>query len=97
MAAGLSERLPATEKPGLAARMRRATWKGQRIDWSAYVFILPFFASFLIFLVAPILFGGYVSFTEWGIVGDPKWIGLENFTRAFSDPWVPKIWGNTLK
>jgi hypothetical protein len=74
MATGISERV--TEKrqqPGLLARLQRATWKGQRIDWSAYLFVLPFFASFLVFLVVPIVFGGYVSFTEWGIVGEPKW------------------------
>jgi multiple sugar transport system permease protein len=97
MATGLSERLTAANQPSITDRLRRATWKGQRIDWSAYVFVLPFFASFLVFLVAPIFFGGYVSLTEWGIVGDPKWIGLDNYTRAFSDPWVPKIWTNTLK
>jgi multiple sugar transport system permease protein len=97
MATGLSERLTATRPPGLLARLQRATWKGQRIDWSAYVFVLPFFVSSLVFLVAPIFFGGYVSLTEWGIVGDPKWVGLDNFARAFADPWVPKIWVNTLK
>jgi multiple sugar transport system permease protein len=97
MATGLSERLTAANRPSIADRLRRATWKGQRIDWSAYVFVLPFVLSSFVFLVAPIFFGGYVSLTEWGIVGDPKWIGLDNFTRAFSDPWVPKIWTNTLK
>jgi len=97
MATGLSERIEAKPSPGFVERLRRASWKGQRIDWSAYVFILPFFISFSVFLVAPIFFGGYVSLTEWGIVGDPKWIGFDNFTRALADPWVPKIWGNTLK
>lgn len=97
MATGLTEGLTAARHPGVLTQLSRATWKGQRVDWSAYVFILPFFVSFLVFLVAPILFGGYVSLTEWGIVGDPKWIGLDNFARALSDPWVPKIWANTLK
>jgi multiple sugar transport system permease protein len=97
MATGLSERLTPARQPGLLDRLRRVTWKGQRIDWSAYAFILPFVLSSFVFLVAPIFFGGYVSLTEWGIVGEPKWIGLDNFARAFSDPWVPKIWTNTLK
>jgi len=97
MATGLSERLTEARPPGLLARLQRASWKGQRIDWSAYIFILPFVVSSFVFLLAPILFGGYVSLTEWGIVGDPKWLGLDNFARAFADPWVPKIWANTLK
>jgi multiple sugar transport system permease protein len=98
MATGILERTTETKRPpDLLARLRRATWQGQRIDWSAYLFILPFFVAFLVFLVAPIVLGGYVSMTQWGIVGDPEWIGLDNFTRALSDPWVPKIWFNTLK
>jgi multiple sugar transport system permease protein len=39
----------------------------------------------------------YVSFTEWSVVGDPKWVGLANYARALSDPWVPKVWRNTLQ
>src|SRR6185369_8851756 len=79
MATGLSERLPADQQQGLWARlttrMRRATWNGRRIDWSAYLFILPFIIGSFVFLLAPIVFGGYVSFTQWGIVGDPTWVG----------------------
>lgn len=97
MATGLTERLAEKRHVGLFARLRRASWQGQRIDWSAYIFILPFFGSFLVLLIAPIIFGGYVSLTEWGIVGDPKWIGWDNYARALADPWVPKIWLNTLK
>lgn len=96
-ATGVTDRLGVTRRSDPLARLRRATWQGRRIDWSAYVFILPFCVASFVFLVAPIAFGGYVSLTEWGIVGDPKWVGLSNFARAFTDPWVPKIWGNTLK
>ncbi len=97
MATGVTERVVATRPAGLLDRLRRATWQGQRIDWSGYVFVLPFFLSFSVFLLGAILFGGYVSFTEWGIVGEPKWVGLDNYARALQDPWVPRIWGNTLK
>lgn len=83
--------------PSPLARLRRATWRGERIDWSAYLFVLPFFVPFLLFTVVAIGFGSYVSFTEWGIIGDPTWVGLDNFRRAFADPLVPKVWGNTLK
>jgi multiple sugar transport system permease protein len=58
---------------------------------------LPFFLPFLIFTLAAIIFGGYVSFTKWGVIGNPEWVGLENFRRALEDPFVPKVWGNTLK
>lgn len=79
------------------SRLRRATWNGERIEWSAYLFLLPFFVPFLVLTLGAILFGTFVSFTDWGIVGDPNWVGLDNYVKALSDPWVPRIWGNTLK
>jgi multiple sugar transport system permease protein len=97
MSASLTQRLASRADRGLSARLQSATWRGRRIDWSAYVFIAPFFLAFVAFQVGPILFGGYVSLTEWGIVDDPKWVGLQNYMRALSDPWVPRIWLNTLK
>ena len=30
------------------------------------------------------LFGLYVSLTEWDIISTPKFIGLENYVRMFS-------------
>src|ERR687898_1422972 len=87
----------ARRPPGTRARLRHASWQGERIDWSAYLFLLPFFLPFLIFTVVAVGFGAYVSFTEWGVIGDPLWVGLENFQRALQDPFVPKVWTNTLK
>src|SRR5437867_4430023 len=78
-------------------QLRRMTWGGRRIDWSAYLFVLPFFCGFSVLVVGAIAFGTYVSFTEWGILGDPTWAGLANFQRALQDPWVIKIWSNTLR
>lgn len=84
-------------KKGVFARLRRASWQGERIDWSAYLFVLPFFLPFLVFTVGAIAFGTYVSFTDWGIIGNPVWVGLDNFRRALHDPFVPKVWGNTIR
>ena len=65
-------------------RMSRATWNNRRIDWSGYVFILPFFMPFLTFTVVAIIFGSYIAFTDWGIMGAPEWVGLANFKEAFT-------------
>ena len=52
------------------------------------MFVATFAAPFLIFNVGPVLFGAYVAFTEWSIIGKPEWVGLENFAEAFDDEWV---------
>lgn len=81
----------------LSDRMRRATWHDRRIDWSAYFFVLPFLIPFLIFVVIAIGFGIYISFTTWGILGNPHWVGLLNYKTAFSDEFVGNAFLNTLK
>ncbi|MBI1779104.1 MAG: sugar ABC transporter permease [Proteobacteria bacterium] len=66
-------------------------------DWVGYVFVAFFTVPFLLFNVLPILFGAYVAFTEWGIFGDPSWVGLENFRTALADEWVATAFMNVLK
>jgi len=78
-------------------RMRKATWNYQRIDWSGYVFILPFFIPFLTFTVVAIIFGSYIAFNDWGIMGAPQFVGLANFKEAFTDEWVVKAFTNILR
>ncbi len=79
------------------ARLRAMTWQGERIEWSAYLYVLPFFVPFLLFTVGAIIFGTYVSFTEWRIIGTPEYVGLGNYIRAFNDSFVPKVWVNTFQ
>ena len=58
------------------------------VDWVGYVFVAFFAIPFLLFNILPVLFGTYVAFTEWSIVGAPSWVGIENFADAFADEWV---------
>jgi ABC-type sugar transport system permease subunit len=81
----------------LLHRLRTATWRGNRIDWSAYLFVLPFFVPFLLFSLLAIIFGIYVSFTQWGIIGSPKWVGLANYLQALQSSDLPRAWLNTLR
>lgn len=69
---------------------------GAGVDWSGYVFVAFFGLPFLIFNICPILFGALVGFTEWGIIGTPDWVGLENFRDALDDEWVAVAFRNTL-
>lgn len=78
-------------------RLKHLSWQGKRIDWSGYVFVLPFFIPFLTFTVVAIIFGAYIAFTNWSIMGSPEWVGLKNFQEAFRDPWVRKAFLNILR
>jgi multiple sugar transport system permease protein len=44
-----------------------------------YLFIAPHLVLFVIFFAIPAIFGIYISFTQWNIMGTPTFIGLDNF------------------
>lgn len=67
-----------------------------RTEWSGYLLVAFFTVPFLLFNVAPILFGLALAFTEWGIIGDPVWVGTANFEEALKDEWVSNAFVNTL-
>ena len=69
---------------------------GERRDRIGYLFVAFFGVPFLIFNILPVLFGAFVGFTEWGIIGAPEWVGFENFREAASDPSLSQAFRNIL-
>jgi multiple sugar transport system permease protein len=49
-----------------------------------YLWISPWLLGFIIFSLGPILASFYLSLTEYKIGGSPEYIGLANYTQAFS-------------
>ncbi|MBP1969296.1 multiple sugar transport system permease protein [Virgibacillus natechei] len=42
-------------------------------------FIGPHIILFVVFILIPSLYGIYASFTQWNLVSDPVWVGLDNY------------------
>jgi multiple sugar transport system permease protein len=62
-----------------------------RNDLRAYLFVLPWIISLLVFTAYPMLASFYFSLTEYNIIRAPEWVGLENFQRMFFEDnlyWV---------
>lgn len=53
--------------------------------WHALPYIAPHFIIFAVFGIIPIVFGIYLAFTRWNMVGNPKFVGFANFEKIF-DP-----------
>ena len=47
--------------------------------------LLPWIIGFLVFTAGPLLFSAYISLTDYPILKDPKWVGLENFRSMVGD------------
>lgn len=62
----------------------------------AYLYILPWFIGFGIFLAGPLLYSIFLSTTTYSGLGPPEYIGLGNYQRAFTDPLFYKVLYNTL-
>jgi multiple sugar transport system permease protein len=61
-----------------------------------YLFISPWVIGFVVFLLGPMLFSIYLSFTEWDSFTAPVWVGLDNYiTLLTDDPIFLKVMGNT--
>lgn len=50
------------------------------------VFILPAVLTLAALLLYPFLYGIYISFFKTNLVNKWKYVGLDNFVRAFTDP-----------
>lgn len=65
-------------------------WKLTRAQQEArdcYVFISPAIIGLIVFLVGPIIYSFYISFTDYHILSDPVWTGLDNYIELFRDPF----------
>lgn len=49
-----------------------------------YFFAMPFILGFLGFTIIPIIVSFYFSFTNYNLTSAPKWIGLNNYIRMFT-------------
>ena len=60
------------------------------------LFLLIPVIQLLVFSYIPILSNVYLSFTNYKGVGTPKWIGLKNYERLFTDPQYIMVFKNCL-
>ncbi|BCJ96101.1 ABC transporter permease [Anaerocolumna cellulosilytica] len=60
------------------------------------LFLLIPVIQLLVFSYIPILSNIYLSFTNYKGVGIPKWIGLKNYERLFTDPQYIMVFKNCL-
>ncbi len=55
-----------------------------------YLFISPWILGFILFTAGPLLYSLYLSFCNYDIINPPKFIGLANYIKMFTDD--PLFW-----
>ncbi|MFC7533768.1 carbohydrate ABC transporter permease [Actinoplanes sp. GCM10030250] len=60
------------------------------------VYLIPGVLASVAVIIVPLVMTVYVSFTKWTGVGDPRWVGFDNYTRLFADELFWQSFGNIL-
>ncbi len=82
----------------MIARPRPSSRKWFRTEgWTALFFLLPGLIGIILFLALPILASIALSFTNWQLLGAPRFVGFANYVRLFTtDPQFWTVMRNTI-
>lgn len=79
-----------------ADRTRSRRRARRRYVGSALLFLSPWIIGFLVFTAWPLIYSVYLSLTDYDVINDPEFVGLDNYVHLFSDPKIALALGNTL-
>jgi len=66
-------------------RTLRAPLKRALREAGAFMFLLPHFALFVLFVVYPLGYGLFISFHRWTLLDPPRYVAWGNFVRIWGD------------
>jgi raffinose/stachyose/melibiose transport system permease protein len=70
---------------GANGSQARRGGKKRKWEWKAYLYILPAFVLFAVFLGVPAVQTAQYSLFRWNGIGPSTWVGLQNYAELFTD------------
>ncbi len=72
-------------------------WRRYRPDqqWEGYLFLLPSFLGFFVFVFLAVVMSLGLSFADWGLTGLRGYVGLSNYQNLLKDPVFRQAFSNT--
>ncbi len=67
------------------AKAHKKGWRDRREAVNAYVFMSPVIIGLLVFTLGPIIVSLFLSFTNYNLLNDPKWIGVDNYVKMYGE------------
>lgn len=61
-----------------------------------YLMVAPAMVIFGLFILYPIFYMIYLSFFDWNLIGEKKFIGVKNYTHMFADADFWQVLGNSV-
>lgn len=59
--------------------------KKTRENITGWLFVMPLVVYFLVFQLAPMVIAAYISFNEWNMRTDMKFVGIQNYVRLLTN------------
>ena len=72
-------------QPQVASSLQRGGRLGHRQAWWGYALIAPMMLGFGLFFLAALVAAFGLTLTDWNVIADPHWVGLDNYSRLFRD------------
>lgn len=73
---------------GKGCDVNRSKKKSYRIDYVGYVYVAPAMLVILFCSLIPIIMSLYYSFHNFNVVNPPVFVGLKNYQKMFTDPFM---------
>ncbi|HZG13777.1 MAG TPA: sugar ABC transporter permease [Candidatus Bathyarchaeia archaeon] len=84
----------------LSPEKRKTRAKGNPFEREAnltgWLFISPMVLGFVLLLAGPLVMAFYMSLTDWPVLGEASFIGLDNYRSIFQDSEFWLVIGNTF-
>lgn len=56
----------------------------RRENLAGLMFMTPWLLGFIVIIGGPVLVSLYLSFTDYSVLGDPEWVGVDNYARMLT-------------
>lgn len=77
-------------------RWRRPSPLARREARRFLLFVIPWVIGFVFFTGGPIIASIGISFTQWDLLGTPRWVGLDNYDKLLNDEIFWQALRNTI-
>ena len=86
MAVAHERRISHNKSAGFIGRLigAKSPLQAEEATWGL-IFLLPWILGLIIFILGPIIASAYFSFTEYEVISPPKFVGMDNYVKAFTD------------
>lgn len=74
-----------SSRRSLTADFGKPRKAGRKKVSRAYIFLTPWMLGMVFITLGPLLASLYLSFTDYDLLSEPNWVGLENYQRMFTD------------